>query len=89
MQAEYETMASPYARIAEILDFVEETFLLNIGVAGRRDVGQMTLDDLRAILASKIDHYSKYVATTQSEVFREQDPLEKWIKDGVIAKTTM
>lgn len=89
VNADCETMASPYIRIAEILDFVQGTFALNIGETARRDIGKMTLDDLRAVLAPRIEHYSKFVATSKPGVFREQDPLEKWIEDGVKAKSSL
>ena len=79
----YENMATPYNRITEIIDFVEGYFSMNIDDTAGRDIEEMTLNELRAVLEPKIKHYSKYVATSKAGVFREQDELEKWLKDGV------
>ena len=45
-------------------------------------LGDMTMNELRAVLTPKINHYSKFVATDKPGVFRKQDELEKWLKDG-------
>lgn len=82
LHAPYETMASPYVRITEMIEFLEGYFLMNIDDTAGCDLGKMTLTELRAVLAPKIKHYSKFVATDKQGVFRKQDELEKWLKDG-------
>lgn len=77
-----EDMAAHYRRISEMLDFVEDYMDFNIDDVAGRDIGTMTLDELREVLKPKIMHYSKYVATRQANVFREQDELEKWLIEG-------
>lgn len=82
LHAPYETMASPYVRITEMIDFVEGYFLMNIDDTAGNALGEMTINELRAVLVPKINHYSKFVATDKPGVFRKQDELEKWLKDG-------
>lgn len=82
LHAPYETMAAPYVRITEIIDFVEGYFAMNIDETARCEIDEMSLKDLRSILEPKIKHYSKFVQTKKPGVFREQDELEKWLKDG-------
>lgn len=82
LHAPYETMATPYVKITEIIDFVEGYFLMNIDDTAGNAIGDMTLNELRSVLKPKIKHYSKYVSTSQTGVFRELDELEQWLKNG-------
>ena len=72
MHAPQQTAADNYIRMTEIIDFVEGYFLMNIDdVAGRKKIGKFTLNQLKNVLASKIDFYSQFVVN----------------EDGVFVKT--
>ncbi len=58
--------ADYYARIVEIIDFLDSYFLMNICP---QDAGEMTLNELKEILQPKIDFYSRFVATDEVGVF--------------------
>jgi hypothetical protein len=75
-------MGSQYTHVKEIIDFVENYFVFNIDDLAGNDIGAMTLDELREILDKKIAMYSKFVRQADGS-FREIDPLEDWIKEGV------
>lgn len=77
-----ERMGSQYTYVKEIIDYVEKYFDFNIDDLAGDDIGAMTLDDLRAVLDKKIDMYSKFVKKEDGS-FREEDPLENWIKEGL------
>jgi hypothetical protein len=77
-----EHMGSQYTYVKEIIDFVEKYFDFNIDDLAGDDIGAMTLDELREVLDKKIAMYSKFVKKDDG-TFREVDPLEKWIKEGV------
>jgi hypothetical protein len=62
MHAPQKTGADNYMRMAEIIEYVEGYFLMNIdSVAGRKKIGKFTLNQLKNVLASKIDFYNQYV----------------------------
>ncbi len=77
-----ERMDSQYTHVKEIIDFVEKFFDFNIDDLAGDDIGAMTLDELREVLDKKIAMYSKFVKKDDG-TFREVDPLENWIKEGV------
>jgi hypothetical protein len=77
-----ERMDSQYSYVKEIIDFVEKYFDFNIDDLAGDDIGAMTLDELREVLDKKIAMYSKFVKKDDG-TFREVDPLENWIKEGV------
>jgi hypothetical protein len=77
-----ERMDSQYTYVKEIIDFVEKYFDFNIDELAGDDIGAMTLDELRDVLDKKIAMYSKFVKKDDG-TFREVDPLENWIKEGV------
>jgi len=77
-----ERMDSQYTYVKEIIDYVEQYFNFNVDDLAGDDIGAMTLDDLRAVLDKKIDMYSKFVKN-ENGTFREVDPLENWIKEGI------
>ncbi len=62
MHAPQQTGADNYIRMTEIIEYVEGYFLMNIDdIAGARKIGKFTLDELKNVLASKIDFYSQFV----------------------------
>ena len=62
MHSPQQTAADNYIRMTEIIDFVEGYFLMNIDdVAGRKKIGKFTLNQLKNVLASKIDFYSQFI----------------------------
>ena len=77
-----ERMDSQYSYVKEIIDFVEKYFDFNIDDLAGDDIGAMTLDELREVLDKKIAMYSKFVKKDDG-TFREVDPLENWIKEGL------
>jgi len=77
-----ERMGSQYTHVKEIIDFVEKYFDFNIDDLAGNDIGAMTLDELREVLDKKIEMYSKFVKKDDG-TFRQIDPLEDWIKEGV------
>jgi hypothetical protein len=86
LHAPPETMADYYIRIKTMIDFVESYFYMNIDDTAGKEIGALTLDQLRAVLEPKIKHYSQYVRSGKPGEFRKQDQLEKWIKEGVKKK---
>jgi hypothetical protein len=57
--------ADYYLRIKEIIDYLDSYFLMNICP---QPAGDMTLNELKAILQPKIDFYSRF-STTADGVF--------------------
>ena len=62
--------ADYYTRVFEIIDFIESYFGTNIC---SEDVGEITLNELKAILETRIEFFSKYVATDEVGVFALAD----------------
>ena len=62
--------ADYYTRVVEIIDFIDTYFLMNIC---SQDAGEMTLNELKAILQPKIELFSKFVATDEPGVFTVAD----------------
>ncbi len=58
--------ADYYIRIVEIIDFIDSYFLMNICSL---DAGELTLNELKALLQPKIDCFSHFVATDKAGVF--------------------
>ena len=71
--APQENGADYYKRVVEIIDFIDGYFCMNICA---EDAGEMTLNELKAILQPKIEFFSKFVATDKPGVFAVRDASE-------------
>lgn len=73
--APQENVADYYKRVVEIIDFIDGYFCMNICA---EDAGEMTLNELRAILQAKkkIEFFSRFVATDEPGVFAVRDASE-------------
>ena len=68
--APQQNAADYYKRVVEIIDFIDSYFCINICP---QDAGEMTLNELKAILQPKIEFFSKYVATDKPGYFARAD----------------
>ena len=56
-----------YTRIVEIIDFIDSYFCINISP---QDAGDMTLNELKALLQPKIEYYGRFVSTSEVGGFK-------------------
>jgi hypothetical protein len=61
MHAPQQTGADYYMRISEIIEYVEGYFLMNIEDVVGEDIGELTINELKSILATKINFYNQFV----------------------------
>jgi hypothetical protein len=61
MHAPQQTGADYYIRMSEIIEYVEGYFLMNIDDVAGEDIGELTLNELRSILETKINFYKQFV----------------------------
>lgn len=69
MFAPQQTGADYYIRMSEIIDYVESYFLFNIDDIAGEDIGELSLNQLKAILEPKISFYKQFIASEQVGVF--------------------
>jgi hypothetical protein len=71
LHAEKQTMADEYIRMNDVVEFVHSYFAFNIDDVAGHEIGELTLNELRLVLQSKINIYKKYIRTDRVGVFAE------------------
>ncbi|OYV80126.1 MAG: hypothetical protein B7X47_04180 [Ferrovum sp. 34-44-207] len=76
MVAPHQTMADNYIRMTEIIDYVESYFLFNVDDVVGKDIGGLSLNQLKKVLEPKIEFYKQFVATDRVGVFAKAETIE-------------
>ena len=76
MVAPHQTMADNYIRMTEIIEYVESYFLFNVDDVVGKDIGALSLNQLKKVLEPKIEFYKQFVATDRVGVFAKAETIE-------------
>lgn len=76
IRTETGTMAYTYEQALEIVQAVKMYIEVNIDDVAGDDIGLMTVNDITALLAGKIQQYSKYKRSDKPGVYVEKTELK-------------
>jgi hypothetical protein len=77
-----DSLADHYQRVREALETSLDYLGANVDLNATKPLQDLTFNEILNLLDPRIEHYKWYVKHSGSGVFRREDDLEHWIKNG-------